>query len=78
MNTPVSRIRQGILRGKTIGNDHITKDPSLIATAIDGSMTVLAQVPLWLFNSVQWAHDYCIEHNLYRVLYPGNQHVVQH
>jgi hypothetical protein len=41
-------------------------------------MTVLAQVPLWLFNAVQWAHDYCTEHNLYRVLYPGNRHAVQH
>jgi hypothetical protein len=78
MNTPVSRIRPGILRGKTIGNEHVTKDPSLIATAIDGSMTILAPVPLRLFNSLQWARDYCIEHNLYRVLYPGKQHAVHH
>jgi hypothetical protein len=78
MNTPVSRIRRGIMQGKVIGDDRVNKAPSLIATSIDGSMTLLALVPNWLFASVEFFQRYCIEQNLYRVLYPGNQHAVHH
>ncbi len=47
MQSPITRIRRGILTGPRIGDEDMVKTPSCIATGINGSVSILKRCPRW-------------------------------
>jgi hypothetical protein len=47
MQSPITRIRAGILRGPGIGDSDVVKQPSCIAIGINGSVSILQRCPRW-------------------------------
>lgn len=47
MQSPITRIRTGILTGPRIGDEDMVKSPSCIATGINGSISILKRCPRW-------------------------------
>lgn len=50
LQSPITRIREGILRGPRIGDGDVVKESTCIATGINGSITVLRRCPKWKYQ----------------------------
>ena len=56
--SPVSRLREGILRGPKIGDNDLLKQPALLAMSIDGSISIIKSTTKSTLGIYQWLEEY--------------------
>lgn len=71
LNSPVARIREGIISGPRAGNT--VKRPSILAVSIDGSITTLKRTRNIAVLTLSWIHRYLNRDGIQsRLFMPGS------